>query len=184
MVCQVPTTSGICPKHRNPIDAAWIVGERDDVLARVIDAFKFERCKSAYQDLADVLTEVLPVTPKDAVVTSIPTVPSHIRERGYDHAQLIAKAIAKRRRLPYKALLRRETSTRQRGASRKERFRQAKEAFTVLPVTIPSKIIVIDDVITTGATLHFAAKLLKDAGADTIFAAAIAKQPLDQSGKI
>ena len=184
MVCGTLTTGGICVKHRNPISAAWIAGERDDVLAHVIDVFKFERCKSAYRDLAEVLLETMPIVPADTVVTSVPTVRSHIRERGYDHALLIAKAVAKRRGLPYKRLLQRETSTRQRGASRKERFGQAKEAFTVLSVAIPPKILIIDDVVTTGATLHFAAKLLKDAGAETVFVAAIAKQPLDQLGKI
>jgi len=183
-VCGTPTTGGICVKHRNPIDAAWIAGERDDVLARAIDAFKFERCKSAHRDLAEVLLETMPIVPADTVVTSIPTVRSHIRERGYDHAQLIAKAVAKRRGLPYKVLLQRDTSAKQRGANRKERFRQAKEAFTTLPVSIPAKILVIDDVVTTGATLHFAARLLKDGGAETVFVAAIAKQPLDQLGKI
>lgn len=184
MVCQRPTTSGICARHRSPIDSAWISGERDDVLARVIDAFKFERCKSAYRDLSEVLLETLPIIPVDTVVTSIPTVRSHIRERGYDHALLIAKAVAKRRRLPYKPLLRRQTNAKQRGANRKERFRQAEDAFAAIDMSVPAKVLIVDDVVTTGATLHFAAKLLKEAGAEEVIVAAIAKQPLDQTGKI
>ena len=118
------------------------------------------------------------------MVVPVPTVRAHVRERGYDHALLIAKSIAARRGLGCKVLLGRRINTRQRGAGRRERFRQAGEAFTLRTTHIPAKVLLVDDVVTTGATLHFTAKILKDAGVQTVFAAVIAKQPLDQTGKI
>lgn len=184
LVCRTPTVDGICLKHRNPIDAAWIVGERDEVLGKIIDAFKFERCQGAYVDLTKIILEILPILPDNVAVTSVPTVRAHVRERGYDHAQLIAVELARRRSLPYRALLQRQTNDRQRGAGRKDRFTQAERAFSARMKTVPEAVLLVDDVVTTGATLHFAAKALKDAGVETVFVAAIAKQPLDQTGKI
>lgn len=175
---------GICVSHRSPIGGAWVAGERDAALARIIDAFKFERCRSAYRDMAVVLADILPVLPRDIVIASIPTVRAHVRERGYDHAELVAKEVARRCRRPYVRLLHRQTTTMQRGVGRKERFAQAEQAFGVRSSIVPDTILLIDDVITTGATLHFAAKALRDAGAKTIFVAALAIQPLDQTDKI
>jgi len=184
LVCTVPTVEGVCAKHRNPIDAAWVSGERDEALGRVIDAFKFERCRSAHKDLAKILLDVLPILPEGTIITSIPTVRAHVRERGYDHAKLIAAELAKQRNLPYRTLLHRQTNDRQRGAGRKERFKQAERAFTLKMTDVPDVVLLVDDVVTTGATLHFAAKLLKDAGVGALFVAALAKQPLDQTTKI
>lgn len=184
IVCRAPTVEGICRTHRSPIDAAWVAGERDEVLGQLIDAFKFERCRSAYKDLAQVLLETLPILPKDTIITWVPTVRAHVRERGYDHARLIAAELAKRRSLPCQTLLRRQTNDRQRGAGRKDRFKQAERAFAVRSGDMPKSVLLVDDVVTTGATLHFAAKSLKEAGAEEIFVAAIAKQPLDQTRKI
>ncbi len=184
IVCRAPAVSGVCTKHQSPIDAAWVSGERDEVLGRVIDAYKFERCRSAHKDLARIVLDVLPILPQGIVVTSVPTVRAHVRERGYDHAKLIAQEIAKRRNLPYQTVLRRLTNDRQRGASRKDRFKQAERAYDVRKTDMPESVLLVDDVVTTGATLHFAARTLKQAGVRVVFAVAVAKQPLDQTRKI
>lgn len=178
LYCGLPATNGVCKKHSKTINSAWIVGERDDILRKLIDAYKFERARSIHKDLADLLTEVLPALPDNIIVTAIPTIRAHIRERGYDHAELIAKSIATQRRVPYYRLLKRTTTTRQRGASRRQRHEQAKEAFITTNTTVPSTVLLVDDVVTTGATLHFAAKALKDSGVKTIFVAVVAKQPI------
>jgi predicted amidophosphoribosyltransferase len=118
--------------------------------------------------------------PEQTVVVPIPTVPSHIRERGYDHALLLAKIFAKSRGLKMRRLLYRKTSTRQREASRETRMIQAQQAFELrgrLELDRPH--LIIDDVITTGATVEFAAKILKDAGVHEVWVAAVARQPLD-----
>ena len=76
--------------------------------------------------------------------------------------------------------LQRCTSTVQRGASRSERINQARLAFRGAENTngdVPY--LLVDDIVTTGATLYFAAKTLKSAGANTVWVATIARQPLD-----
>ncbi len=183
IVCRVPAVGGICSEHRQFIDGAWVVGDRSDGLGRLIDKYKFERAKAAYSPLASLLDDVVPLLP-GAIVTTIPTVRSHVRARGYDHARLLARSFARRRNDAYQTLLIRQNNTKQRGASYRERIEQAKQAFVGLNVPKDAVVLLIDDVITTGATLHFGAKALKRAGAKTVYVAAVAKQPLDETKKI
>jgi len=68
----------------------------------------------------------------------------------------------------------------QRGAGRRTRTEQAKKAFQCATSLDPKAIyILVDDVITTGATVKYAAKTLLDAGASTVWVASISRQPLD-----
>ncbi|HTJ73654.1 MAG TPA: hypothetical protein VL481_03625 [Verrucomicrobiae bacterium] len=127
-----------------------------------------------------LLAERIGQLPKDVVIVPLPTVASHVRVRGYDHTLLIAKGVAKAQRLRLEKALYRRTSTTQRGEGRKTRQRQAKEAFGVKgTLNSAATYLLIDDVVTTGATLQCGAKALKDAGAGEVWVAALAYHPLD-----
>ena len=163
-----------------PYDGAWWVGERKDALQRLIGLYKFERAKAAYRVLGDLLDGVLPKMPPGTVIVPVPTVPDHIRERGYDHTLLIARRLSKARNLPVQKILARNTKTMQRHATATERNRQARNAFKVLgEIDEQLTYIIVDDVVTTGATVRYAAKALKDAGAKRVFVAVLARQTLD-----
>ena len=171
---------GICRTCTVPYARAWCVGERSGVLRQVIDSYKFYNNYAAHQVLASLLSERIGKLPGDCIIVPIPTVPAHIRQRGYDHMLLVAKKLAKAQGLPFATPLFRETTTKQRGQDRNERQVQASRAFGVNGGLRKDAIyVLVDDVVTTGATLHFAAKALFDAGAETVWAAAIARQPLD-----
>ena len=174
----LPST-GLCGRCKVAYGRAWCVGERTDELQQLITSYKFQRVKAAYKPLADLLGKTLPDLPASTVIVPIPTVSGHIRQRGYDHMQLIARQLAKQKDLRVQSVLRRQTTTKQVGADRTLRLKQAKSAFVcnqTLPADIPY--LLIDDVITTGATLEYAARSLKDAGATIVWAAAVARQPL------
>lgn len=71
----------------------------------------------------------------------------------------------------------RRTSTKQRGASRRERIAQAKQAFRLISTIEPDRpYLIVDDIVTTGSTLKYAAQLLRDAGATEIWVAVVARQ--------
>jgi predicted amidophosphoribosyltransferase len=77
-------------------------------------------------------------------------------------------------------VIQRATSTKQRQASKAQRIAQAKVAFKIAGTVNPDiPYLLIDDVMTTGATIQSAAQLLKDSGARDIWVAIIARQPLD-----
>lgn len=169
-----------CPHCRSTITRTWCGGERSGGLETLINRYKFDRAESAYIPLGDIMLAALPQLPAETIIVPVPTVRAHIRQRGYDHAFLLARYIAHARQLALGQILGRRTATVQRGADRKTRLAQAKEAFVVTSEArndVPY--LIIDDVVTTGATLRYAAKALKDAGATTIWAAASARQPLD-----
>ncbi|HEX7484228.1 MAG TPA: hypothetical protein VF281_03685 [Candidatus Saccharimonadales bacterium] len=172
--------TGVCHHCKLPYERAWCVGERSGVLQRLVGDFKFQNMYAAYFPLAQLLDERMSDLPSNTVIVPVPTVASHIRERGYDHTLLIAKQIAKRRGLKMQTLLVRATNTKQRDASRKDRLTQAKAAFALSGAIDESACyLVIDDVVTTGATMYYATETLRAAGAEHIWAAAIARQTLD-----
>lgn len=129
---------------------------------------------------ADLLDATLPELPANTIVTTIPTASSHIRQRGYDHALLIGKRVAATRSLQFAHLLKRNHELSQKDADRVERQKQAETAFEAKGTLDPSvSYLLIDDVVTTGASLRYAAEALAQAGAQTIWVAVIARQPLD-----
>ena len=169
----------LCRACHEPYVRGWCVGERVDVLKSLIDGYKFQNMKAAYCVLGELLSVQLGQLPSSTIIVPVPTVPSHIRERGYDHTLLIARFIAKKYHLQLNHSLYRVTRTKQREASRRDRFKQASVAFSSKPLPSSGPYLLIDDVITTGATLRYGAKALQDAGAEEIWAAVIARQPLD-----
>jgi ComF family protein len=148
-------------------------------LQRLIGLYKFERAKSAYSDLGDLLLAALPDLPPDTVVVPVPTLPSHIRQRGYDHTLLIARYVAKSRNLKLEQALSRRNTTTQRHSSASVRQAQAKDAFKATQELDSQKIyLLIDDVATTRSTIKYAAKTLRDAGAGDVWVAVVARQVL------
>ena len=181
IVCGKPTLNGsLCTTCRKWYSKAWCVGERSDTLQNLIDSYKFQSVRAIGSVLASLLDDVVPELPSSTIVVPIPTVRSHVRQRGYDHAALIARGFARRRGLRVEHLLRRTTTTTQRGASRNQRLAQARQAFgRVSCLSANNPYLLVDDVMTTGATLHYAAKTLYKAGARDIWVAVVARQPID-----
>ena len=170
---------GICASCFVPYSRAWCIGERTDTLQRLIGAYKFQSTPAAGRTIGNLLLGMLPELPPQTVVVPVPTVRSHVRERGFDHTLVMAKYISKKRRLQLVTTLRRQTTTKQRDATRAQRLRQARDAFVVRGTLRPVPHLLIDDVVTTGATVRFASQALLDAGASEVWVAAAARQPLD-----
>jgi len=180
ILCERRSASGVCDDHKVAFNQAWAVGVRSGPLQRLIGGYKFRNMKAASYDLADLLHRRLPALPATTVLVPIPTTPTHIRERGYDHLLLIVIQLGRLRHLPVKTLLVRDNVLVQHHASREDRFIQAASAFKVAGTIDPSAtILLLDDVVTTGATIIQAATLLKQAGATTILVATTSRQPLD-----
>ncbi len=172
--------TGLCNTCRVPYTRAWFVGERRDVLQRLVGLYKFERARSAYRTLGDLLLQAIPELPANAIIIPVPTAASHVRERGYDHTVLLARYVAKRRNLKCEQSLTRTTSTTQRHASAAERNQQAKAAFAVKGEIVKNTpYVLVDDVVTTGATIKYASQALLDAGVSQVWVAVVARQTLD-----
>lgn len=171
---------GLCSSCHPCYSVAWCVGERHDALELLINGLKFEHRRAAADILAGLIAERLPELPSDTIIVPIPTIPSHIRERGYDHTRLIARRVAVLKGLRVESgLLRRHHNSKQRGANRAQRLKQAATAFRCAAPPRKVPYLLLDDVVTTGATLDQAARVLREAGAETVWAVAASRQPLD-----
>lgn len=179
IACCAPTSvMSLCGNCNVLYEKAWAVGFRDGVLQRVIGDYKFQRMLGAYKDLGDLLLGTIPDLPNNTIIVPIPTATNHIRERGYDHMLVIAKYFAKERGLSCQKLISRKTNTKQRQSNADKREEQAKHAFKINADVIDKDVpyLVLDDVMTTGATIKYACKLLKQSGAKHIWVALIARQ--------
>ena len=185
LLCLMPCKDdGLCAVCASKVayKKAWFVGWRKDELERLIDAYKFERAKSAHETAVDLLDSMVPQLPSDVVVVPVPTISRHIRQRGYDHTLLIAKGFAKKRGLKLERLVRRITSTSQLGKSARERHLQASEAFAVRgQLDETATYLLIDDIVTTGSTIKYAAQALREAGAREVWVAVVARQTLENN---
>jgi predicted amidophosphoribosyltransferase len=113
-------------------------------------------------------------------VVPTPTAPAHMRERGYDHMLLVAQYFALLRGLPLSQVIGKSNMATQHHSNRQARIAQAQSAFRVLGVVSPGvTYVLLDDVVTTGSTVAEASRVLKEAGARTVWVGAIARQPLD-----
>ncbi len=171
--------SRVCAACRRQVSLGrmWIAAQYQAQAKQLVQRLKFERAKQAAQILADQLGDQLPILPAHIIVVHIPTAASRVRGRGYDQARLMARSLSAARGWAYAPLLIRRGKARQLGASRQARFKQIQEAFYVPRPrrVVGAHILLVDDVLTTGATVEAAARVLKNAGAQTIDAAIFAQ---------
>lgn len=179
IVCDGPTDEGaLCLCHDVPYLRGWCVARREGAISKVIDAYKFERVMAAHETLAALLDAVVPQLPEQTVIVPIPTTPKNVRIRGYDHMLLVARSFASKRKLRCSPLLRRRNNITQHFTkSAQERKEQAKSFFGVAPgVSSDVPYLILDDIMTTGATLESAARTLCDAGATEVWVGVLTRQ--------
>ncbi|HTE22568.1 MAG TPA: phosphoribosyltransferase family protein [Candidatus Limnocylindria bacterium] len=156
----------------------WVRTEYEDGAKQLIHDFKFERKQAAALPIARMMAECLPFLQPDTLITHVPTATHRVRRRGYDHAELLARALAQELGLEHRTLLRRVTQTRQVRSKRAERLSQMRHAFRPVRSEEVQKatILMVDDLTTTGATIESAARCLREAGAKTVDAVVFAQK--------
>ncbi|MGQ9475196.1 MAG: double zinc ribbon domain-containing protein [Actinomycetota bacterium] len=110
-------------------------------------------------------------------VAHIPMHPRRRRSRGYDHAELLARAVAEALGLPHRPLLvRTRYSPTQAGSDLSRRRENVRGAFRIREgEPLPREVILVDDVMTTGYTLSECAAELKKAGVKAVFVSVLAR---------
>jgi predicted amidophosphoribosyltransferase len=122
-----------------------------------------------------VATAPAGLLPEGAALVPVPTPAGRRRRRGFDHAALLARAVAERTGLPVVACLRRAgRAPRQAAAGRTARLAEGRVRVEVSGA-VPRSVVLVDDVHTTGATLRACARELDENGALQVFAIAYAR---------
>lgn len=167
------------------LDGLIVVGSSEnEPLFRAIKILKYGGVKEIAFNLGWILAERIRVNIPDwksgIILTPMPLYPARERSRGFNQAELLAKAVAEKLGIALKTdLLKKikDTPPQARAISRKERFENIKGSFEAIsvPALKESRIILIDDVLTTGATMSEAAKALRKAGAKIVIGAVMAR---------
>ena len=112
--------------------------------------------------------------PENYIITNVPRRRAAIVEYGIDHSALLAKALAKRFGTEYKAILVSKAKRAQKSLETDERFKNADFYFCRDIDLSGKKVIIVDDIITTGASMGKAAAMIRSLGSKEIIGAALA----------
>ena len=177
-VCGFPDVEGWCAAclaESPPFDRVCAGFHYGAAIADVLHRYKYED----HPELAGPLGERLAALSLDApdLVVPVPLHASRRRKRTYDQALYLAQRLAKLRgwRLDAGVLVRERATRRQVDQHREERVTNVAGAFRVAGDVRGKRVLLVDDVVTTGATVAECARVLKAAGAKRVEVAAVAR---------
>ena len=172
----------LCRVNFYAFDRARSFAIHDDALSEAIVLLKYEEVTRLGDWFAARLAEIISNSPDDwhaDVLVPVPLHPVRRRERGYNQAELIARPLAKRLNLTFQPNLLVRTKPRppQLLLSRTERWTSVRGAYATREGVKVDKlrILLVDDVMTTGATLDACARALKKAGATAVLGLTVAR---------
>ena len=182
--CKDLCPSGKCSKCKF-LPPIFVVGNRTDLIGKLAYDLKFYSVRALAEPIAELLDKIMPKIGGEVAIVPLPTVRSHIRQRGLDHTLVVAKHFSKIRGDKYHVarLLCRNNHTMQVGADRKTRLKQANSAYSIdsrLVIDPNTTYIVFDDIWTTGASIKAAIRLLKSAGVKKIVVAILAVSRIEE----
>lgn len=124
------------------------------------------------------LADLLALVPGGAVLVPVPVHPVRRRQRGYNQAALLARELGARAGVPVEEILIRTRETaRQHGLSRAARLHNLRGAFDAQRAPPPgATVVLVDDILTTAATLEACAEVLRSRGAARVLGFAVARE--------
>lgn len=180
--CGIPHNVGpcLCPDIPADIGNTRAVGPYAGWLRSAIIALKYEEEPARAAHLGDLLAATLDTFGRDVVVSPVPLHPQREHERGYNQSFLVARQAGRSLDLPVLPLLRRTRATaRQVGLDAAGRRVNVVGAFEADAEVIAQRrathVVLVDDVMTTGATLEACAAALRAAGVERIDVATLAR---------
>ncbi len=170
----------VCQAEPSSLEGVLSPFAMDDVVRQAVYALKYHNLRA----LAPTLGALMAAHVQQAGVTAdvlvpVPLHPHRWRERGYNQAELLAKEIGRRLSLPVAphGLARVKHSDPQaRAASREERRANVEDAFLAKASFLGQRVLLVDDVCTTGATLESCAASMLQAGAARVWGVTLAKE--------
>jgi predicted amidophosphoribosyltransferase len=156
------------------VDRAWSAALHDDVARGLVTALKFRRLLPVADLMADRIQWLAPSDLLSGTIVPVPTAPLRTALRGFDPAAELAAALAARTGLPVAPCLARRGIGRQRGRRRARRIGHPPQIRATAEA--PRSVLLVDDVLTTGATLSSCAQALRAAGAIRVAAIVFARR--------
>lgn len=182
--CALPlpeaTVCGQCLQQSPSLTRTHAVFVYGFPLDRLIPRFKFHRDLAAGRLLSQWMADHMAPLPRPDALVPVPLHASRLRQRGYDQALELARPLGRALDIPLleHTLYRTRATAAQSELDAEARQRNLKRAFEVdTKAPLPDHVVLVDDVMTTGATLHAAARALRKAGAQRVDAWVCARAP-------
>ncbi len=176
-ICSLPTIGGVCGKclkHPPSFDHTVAAFAYAFPVDKLIQAVKFSGQLTLVNQLADALVTKIE-KPVDAIV-AMPLHPLRLKERAFNQSQLLAQRIRKRLNIPLLNCCQRTRNTApQSSLAWNERDKNIRQAFACSEDLSGKHIAIVDDVMTTGASIDELANTLKQAGAREVTAWIVAR---------
>ena len=177
-----PAQCGACLRRQRPppLDAVHAAFVYAPPLDRLLPRFKFQHDLAAGRLLARLMADAFATAEPPQALLPVPLHRGRLRCRGYDQALELARALARQLQLPLHpgALRRIRATAAQSELDAAARRRNLRGAFQVAGgIPLPAHVALVDDVMTTGATLHAAAAALRRAGVERVDAWVCARVP-------
>jgi predicted amidophosphoribosyltransferase len=156
------------------LDRVWSSAPHEGVARSLVAALKFRHLLPVAELMADRIQWLAPAHMLSGTVVAVPAAPSRLRRRGFDPAGELAGALAERIEAPLSRCLVRRGSGRQVGRRRAERLGRPPRIEAL--EAVPASVLLVDDVLTTGATLSASSQALRGAGATRVVAVTFARR--------
>ncbi|MDE2769342.1 MAG: ComF family protein [Chloroflexota bacterium] len=185
--CTRPLTYGDqcarCRLEQRRIDHLYVPYAYTPPILNAVHRFKYANKRYLAADLAALAMSALPPDLQVDFVVPVPLAPSRERQRGYNQARLLAAEVARRLDLQLDTglLIRLRDTPPQTSLPRARRLQNVRGAFRALRKLSGARILLVDDVTTTGATIEAATRALRRRGAVWIGALALARTPEERS---
>lgn len=169
-----------CSRVPFAFDLCCILGHYREGMRDAVHRYKYSGQKGLAPALGELLylrLKALPWAASLEAVVPVPLARERLAQRGYNQSFLLAEVLADKLQLPLLNVLEKNRQTAsQTGLSRVQRKRNVEDVFHCIHAPPPgSKLLLVDDVLTSGATSHAAARLLKEAGASWVGLAVLAR---------
>ena len=185
IVCGVPDSSlsaavcSACSGQKIFFEAARSWAEFETPLKEAIHRLKYHNDIGLANNLSDYLVKLYESNKWEVdLIAAVPLEKKRLRERGYNQAAVLAKSFAAKVELEYnqQAITRKKSTLSQVGLTRKQRVENVKDAlFAKHDIVWKKTILLVDDVITTGATLNSCSETLLNYGAEKIYGLTLAR---------
>ena len=170
---------GACRTKPPAFTQTWSLFPYQSPLKEAILLFKYRGKRSLTKHFIQAMIPALPTLPIIDALMPVPLHPQRLREREYNQSLLLAHGLSQHLQVPLllSCLLRVRPTEPQTSLSKKERLTNLRRAFAVNDVSriTGQRILLIDDVFTTGTTLHECAKTLRKAGSGPVYGLTLAR---------